>query len=581
MKIGASYYPEVVSESEWAKDLERGKRIGLSVLRCGEFAWSALFSSQGQETMEWALRFLDLANASGYEVVWCTPSATPPPYLFERWPDLSAVTSKGLKMPVGVRRNYCPSHTGYSELCAETASRLAGKIEGHSAIRGWQVDNELAGDGFTCWCERCGSAFQEWLRERYKSIADLNDVWQTSVWSQTYTRFEQIPVPLYQGAHTPALKLAWRRFKSDCWLSFYRRQAEALRTAGVKCVTTNFFNLTWDVPFDRWKWRPYLDAIGISHYLEDTIEHAFELAVLRGPEQGDKPLWILEQKAGQQAAQNLLPDDLSRLDRHIADCAEAGAEYGVYWHLRQHSAGPEMEHGAVLRHDGQPGRIAHAITSAILGSALKASKVAPTERLLIFSFNQFWANETRPPMGTTYDYREEIQNNWFGAARYLFGNIRIGDFRDAGSGLSLILAPFFQLNEPGAEAIFRDAASHGATFVTTVDFCRLDNENNVRRLTPLAAICDWTSMPELEFYQLKAGTFVTGEIAGQAVKGGTFWAIPDTCHMPAASFRKVGSGRCEHLEGPLALDFSVGKGRVIVVLTALDSAGVQALLSAL
>ena len=41
MKIGASYYPEVMPETEWAKDLEHGKEIGLSILRCGEFAWSA------------------------------------------------------------------------------------------------------------------------------------------------------------------------------------------------------------------------------------------------------------------------------------------------------------------------------------------------------------------------------------------------------------------------------------------------------------------------------------------------------------------------------------------------------------
>jgi beta-galactosidase len=41
MKIGASYYPEVLPENEWAQDLKRGKKIGLSVLRCGEFAWSS------------------------------------------------------------------------------------------------------------------------------------------------------------------------------------------------------------------------------------------------------------------------------------------------------------------------------------------------------------------------------------------------------------------------------------------------------------------------------------------------------------------------------------------------------------
>jgi beta-galactosidase len=579
MKTGASYYPEVLPETDWAKDLKTGKEIGLSVLRCGEFAWNALFTPDGKATMEWTRRFLDTAHANGYEVVWCTPSATPPPYLFDRWPDLHATSSDGLKMPVGIRRNYCPSHAGYLELCAETAGKLVRELGDHPALRGWQVDNELAGDGFTCWCERCGTAFQKWLEKRHGTLEQLNEAWQTSVWSQAYTRWEQIPVPLlFRAAHTPALKLAWRRFRSDCWLNFYRQQADALREAGARCVTTNFFNMTWDVPFDRWTWRPHLDAIGLSHYLEGPVEHAFELAVLQGPQPGEKPVWVLEQKAGQQASQNLLPDDPTRLERHLAGCAEAGAEYGIYWHFRQHAAGCEMEHGAVLRHDGQPTRIARAIGAAIQGSSVKTAKLAHAGRLLIFSFNQHWANETRPPTGAVYDYRAEIEKNWFAAAHELFGNIRIGNFSDVTPDSQLILAPFFQLNEPGAASAFRSALEAGATLITTVDFLRLDNENNVRRLAPLAGIADWIQVPELEVYQLKTGTLVQGKIAGQTVQGGTFWGILETQTEGVSSYQEIGSGHCEGCIGPMALAFPVKRGRLIIALTALDAAGVRALI---
>jgi hypothetical protein len=245
--------------------------------------------------------------------------------------------------------------------------------------------------------------------------------------------------------------------------------------------------------------------------------------------------------------------------------------------MRQHAAGCEMEHGAVLRHDGKPTRIARAVGAAIKGSASKAAKFAPPERLLVFSFNQFWANESRPPMGAAYDHRVEIENNWFTAAKKVFGNIRVGNFGDVASGFSLILAPFFQLNEPGAEKAFRAALEGGATLVTTVDFLRLDDENNVRRIAPLAGMAHWIEVPELELYQLKAGTKVEGKIAGEAVTGGTFWAIPEASST-SASYREIGNGHCEGCAGPLALEFKVGKGRVIVALTALDSAGVQALL---
>ena len=582
MKIGASYYPEILPEADWAKDLKTGREIGLNILRCGEFAWSALFTPEGKPTMDWVRRFLDVAQAHGYEVIWCTPSATPPPALFDRWPDLNAMTGEGLKMPVGIRRNYCPSHAGYLDLCEETARRIFQEIGTHPAIRGWQVDNELAGDGFTCWCDRCGGAFQKWLEQRYETLDQLNQAWQTGVWSQVYTRWEQIPVPRhFRGSQTPALKLAWRRFRSDCWLNFYRRQADALRSVGARQVATNFYNMIWDVPFDRWKWRPHLDAMGLSHYLEGPAEHAFELASLQGPRPGEKPLWILEQKAGQQASQNLLPDDPARIERHIAQCAEAGAESGIYWHLRQHTAGCEMEHGAVLRHDGQPTRIARMIGEAIKSSASKGANFPPAERLLVFSFSQFWANETRPPMGEAYDYRVEIEKNWFAPAQELFGNIRIGNYPDAANGPTLILAPFFQLNEPGAQDAFRAALENGATLITTVDFLRLDDENNVRRLAPLASVADWINVPEIELYQIKAGTLVQGKLTGQAAEGHIFWGIPEAEATSSKSWREIGAGQCEGHSGPLALEFAVGRGRLIVALTALHSSAVRALLEGL
>jgi beta-galactosidase len=581
MKIGASYYPEILPESDWTQDLETGRELGFSVLRCGEFAWDALFTPEDQATTDWAHRFLDVAHGHGYEVIWCTPSATPPPHLFDRWPDLHATSHDGLSMPVGIRRHYCPSHPGYLDLCAEVAQRLVREWGSHPAIRGWQVDNELAGDGFTCWCDRCGGAFHQWLEERYGTVSKLNESWQASLWSQRYTRWAQIPVPrTFRASHSPALKLAWRRFRSDCWLNFYRRQADVMRTAGASCVTTNFFNLAWDVPFDRWKWRPQLDAIGVSHYLEGPREHAFELALLQGPRPGEKSLWVLEQKAGQQASQNLLPDDPGRLERHLAGCARAGAENGIYWHLRQHSAGCEMEHGAVLRHDGKPTRMARAIAAAIQTSAPTEASFPPAERLLIFSFNQFWANETRPALGSVYDYRLEIEKHWFGAAQQLFGNIRVGYFEDVAGDASLILAPFFQLNEPGAEEIFRTAVEAGSTLITTVDFLRLDNENNVRRLAPLGTLAGWIEIPPLELYQLKPGTIVQGEIAGQTVQGTIFWGVPEDSTPASSEVHYIGQGRCEGVQGPLALEFRLGRGRVLVGLTALDSSGVQALLQA-
>ena len=188
MKVEASYYPELSTPEVWEADLRAARSLGMEALRCGEFAWSRLSPQPEAWQTEWAREFLDLAGELGFEVIWCTPSATPPPYLCDHWPDLTATDQDQRRVPVGVRRNYCLSHPGYRQLCGETAARLVQTLGSHPAIKGWQIDNEISGDRFACWCERCSRAFQEWLQRRYGDLDALNGCWLTDVWSQYYTR---------------------------------------------------------------------------------------------------------------------------------------------------------------------------------------------------------------------------------------------------------------------------------------------------------------------------------------------------------------------------------------------------------
>lgn len=584
MKIGASYYPEVMPREEWERDLATGREYGLNCLRCGEFAWAALLPAPDTWRLDWIADFLDLAQRYDYKVIWCTPSAAPPPHLFDRWPALNAVNHDGLTMPAGIRRQYCPSHEGYRALCAGVAQQLARAIGNHPALLGWQVDNEIAGDGFTCWCDSCGRAFGEWLQRRYANLEELNRVWQTGLWSQIYTSWHQIPVPHPRfPAHAPALRLAYRRFRSENWLAFYRTQADALRAHSPAPVSTNFFNYTWDIPFDLWQWRGALDAVGISHYLEETGPSRFQLALLNGACPGEKPLWVLEQKAGQQRAQNLLPDDPERIARHLRLCAEAGAEVAVYWHLRQHTAGCEQEHGAILRHDGRPGRIARAIRAATAECAALPAVSAPAARLLIFSFEQHWANEQRPAQATRWNYADTLAL-WHDAASQLWGNLRIAPPAAIAhcAADALVLAPHLQLCEPGMRAALLAFARGGGTLVITADCARLDAENNALREEPLAFLRQQPELapvlPALEILHPQDGGAIRGELNGVACETGAFWAVPEGGAF--ADTTCLGTIACKEpgLAGPLAIRLPFGAGRILVVMTKTGRAGILELL---
>jgi len=124
MKTGVCYYPEHWPESQWASDAAHMRRLGLSVVRIGEFAWSRLESADGQLHFDWLERAIDTLHAAGLEVVLGTPTATPPRWLLERHPDMLAVDEHGRMREFGSRRHYCFSSPSYRDECARIV-RLA------------------------------------------------------------------------------------------------------------------------------------------------------------------------------------------------------------------------------------------------------------------------------------------------------------------------------------------------------------------------------------------------------------------------------------------------------------------------
>ena len=74
-------------------------------------------------------------------------------------------------------------------------------------VIGWQLDNEY---NRVCYCERCKAQFQQFLGEKYSTLDELNQHWSTAYWSQTYTDWAQIPMPI--GGHNPGLMMEYKRF---------------------------------------------------------------------------------------------------------------------------------------------------------------------------------------------------------------------------------------------------------------------------------------------------------------------------------------------------------------------------------
>ena len=108
--------------------------IGIRYVRIGEFAWSRLEPRPGELQFDWLVEAMDVLGRHGLKVIVGTPTATPPRWMIDRYPDMLAVGPDGSPRNFGSRRHYCFSHAGYRAEAARITSLLIEKIGGHPAL---------------------------------------------------------------------------------------------------------------------------------------------------------------------------------------------------------------------------------------------------------------------------------------------------------------------------------------------------------------------------------------------------------------------------------------------------------------
>jgi beta-galactosidase len=242
-ELGVCYYPEHWPESMWADDYRRMVETGFTIVRLGEFAWSIFEPEEGEFQFGLFDRAIDLARSYGLKVILGTPTATPPAWLTEQYPEVLNVTYEGVTMQHGMRRHYNYSSPKYRELCARIVTKLAEHYGNHPGVSGWQIDNELNCEVNVFYSESDHLAFRSWLQDKYVTLDKLNEAWGTVFWNQTYTRWSQVyltrPTPS-PNQPNPHQALDEKRFISYNTILFAKIQADILRElAPDQWVTTN------------------------------------------------------------------------------------------------------------------------------------------------------------------------------------------------------------------------------------------------------------------------------------------------------------------------------------------------------
>jgi len=352
LHIGAAYYPEHWPQDHWAEDIRLMREAGLTVARMAEFAWSTMEPAAGQFRFDWLDRALDMLADAGIVSVLGTPTAAPPAWLVQQHPDLLAVDESGRPVQFGNRCHYCVNSPEFHAATRRIVAAMAQHFGSNPQVIGWQLDNEYRR---VCYCDRCRGLFQRYLADKYGSLDTLNQRWTTAYWSQTYSAWEQIRIPI--GRHNPGLMLEWKRFVTESYRRFQRLQLETLRPhlpADV-WVTHNFmgwfdgfdhYPLAEDLDLASWDWY---EPTGHHNYLTSGAKHDLTRGFKR------RNFWLMETQAGNVNWAEV-NTTLNRGEaRAMAWHAVAhGADAVLYWQWRSALGGQEQYHGTAVDQSGQP-----------------------------------------------------------------------------------------------------------------------------------------------------------------------------------------------------------------------------------
>ena len=229
--LGTCYYPEHWPEDMWENDLRRMLENGIEVIRIAEFAWSKTEPVEGHFTFDFFDRFLDLCDWHGMKVIFGTPTATPPAWLTEKYPEVLNANIEGIPYRHGARRHYNYNSLVYQTLSARIVRVLAEHYAKRECIIGWQIDNELNCEREWFYSEADSAAFRIYLRDRYENLDKLNEAWGTVFWNQTYTAWDEIHVPrkTISDSTNPHEVLDYIRFISASARQFCKMQSDILK----------------------------------------------------------------------------------------------------------------------------------------------------------------------------------------------------------------------------------------------------------------------------------------------------------------------------------------------------------------
>jgi beta-galactosidase len=561
--LGAAWYPEQWPEERWEADLTLMEAAHINFVRIAEFAWSTMEPREGDYQLDWLERALRAAEKHHIAVVLGTPSAAPPAWLTQKYPETLRTKEDGRKDEHGNRQQFDWSNAKYRELAGKVAEKMAEKFGHDQIVIGWQIDNEYANESYG---EATQKQFQDWLKKKYGTLDELNRRWTTAYWSETYQDWSQIPIEEKYG--NPGLLLNWKEFVSDRWRSYQKVQLDAIRAHAEprQIITTNMmgwfdaydhYTVSQDLDFASWD-----NYVGSGHldFVRNGATHDLTRGFLR------KNFWVMETQPGfvnWHANNNSL--DKGEVRAMAWHAIAHGSEAVEYWQWRSALNGQEQYHGVLVGADGTPVPLYDEVKQ--LGAEFEkaapvlAGTTVKSEVAILNDYESRWAinwqrhNRAYDPINALVSY--------YGPLRALARSVDVVADTAPLGGYKLVVAPSLNVLTPAAVKNLEAYVRGGGHLVLGQRSGMKDADNSLYPQRQPGPLTELLGARVEQWYALEKDVPLEGDWgAGQ----GAMWAellgvkAPDTKVLmrygksngwldgqPAAVTRKVGKGSITYI----------------------------------
>ncbi len=400
-RYGGDYNPEQWPREIWDEDVRLMKDAGVNLVTVGVFSWSSLEPAEGVYSFGWLRELLDLVGNAGIGVDLATPTASPPPWLAARHPEVLPVDVRGARYSYGSRQHFCVCSPRYRAMARAIVERLVSEVGDHNAIEMWHVHNEYGCHVPYCYCDYHAQAFRSWLQRRYGTVQALNDTWGTAFWSQRFASFDEVLPPRMTPTFlNPAHELDYRRFSNDAFMEEFLEEKEILKKSRPELpLTTNFMGFF--KPLDYFAWASRLDVVSTDNYADPAdrmmpMVSGMHYDLVRSLNKG-APWMVMEQTTSRV---NWRPHNVPKVPGQMrAMCYQAiarGAAGLLFFQWRAARTGAEKFHSGMLSHSGARSPVWAEVVALgreleRLGSLAGSSVEARVG--VVFSWPNWWALE--------------------------------------------------------------------------------------------------------------------------------------------------------------------------------------------